>query len=151
MKEQKYPESKIKTAQEFLSKYGLSFDYLDANQKKIVSSYTQLHKHLLLILILLILSIIIFSVGAFIAYQSVKYFVGVNCDLSSLENNDDLRAFGKACFALGFTFCLYSSIAFYVLVCIVFIFARLRTKFKILNAFLPSLKFNSDNETISSE
>jgi hypothetical protein len=145
MKRKQYSESKIKTAQKFLSKYNLTINDLTEQQKKIVVGYTYVKKYFSLFLILLMLSAIVFSIGAFISFQSVKYFIGVNCDLSAIKDNDALRSFGKACFGLGFGFCLYSSVACLMLIYAIINSIVLRTKSKILTAFLPTLKQTSDD------
>ena len=151
MKQKKYSESKIITAQKFLSKYELSFDGLNESQKGIVIGYTQAKKHLLLCVILLTLGIIVCSISAYISYESVKYFIGVNCDLSTIKDNDALRSFGKACFGLGFGSCLYSCVACLMLIYIIVISITLKTKRQILDAFLPVIEQPSDNDQIPNQ
>jgi len=150
MKQKKYSESKVKTAQNFLSKYDLTFDSLDEAQKKVLVNYTSVQKQFLLCLIIFTGSLIIWSFIAYAEYQLANSAIDEIGKISIQENEDTLHRYGKLCFRFGFNFGLYSFVALMMLVCIISYSAGLKAKSQILNAFLPALKQSSNNDNTSS-
>ena len=146
MKPKKYSESKIETAQNFLSKYDLSFESLDESQKEILIGYTQARKNLMLIFCLLFFGLAVNSVGAYISYQTTDS--GIKEIIKTIELNTEsaLFIYGKSCFWWGFTFSLYLFVALLMLVYISLIALSFKGRCKYLNAFLPALKQSFDND-----
>lgn len=150
MKQKKYSESKIKTAQDFLSRYEVSFDALNERQKKNVVGYVTIKKLLALSLSALVFALVVFSVMAYVTYQKADSRIIDISKTSTFENEDALLIYGKTCFKWGFNVGLYSFTAFMMLIYIIFTSVGISTKFYILDAFLPALKQSSDDNQIPS-
>ena len=147
MKPKKYSESKIKTANKFLSKYNLSFEDLNEEQKRFTIKYTYSTKGLVFYLSILLLGVLIFSLQGFIASESINYFIGKGTDLANYELESD----GKICFALGFISCFFYFIASLLLLYGILLPILKKNKLKSLDAFLPDLRLTpiNDKETSS--
>lgn len=149
MKKQKYSESKIETAQKFLSEYDLSFDSLNEVQQRIIVNYTYSRKYYLLCLVLFIFGMIVFSSGAYIVFQTTGSGIDELIKMSILENIDSLCLYGKIYFKSGLVCGLYIFGAFFMLANIIFISTCLQAKFQMLNTFLPAIKYIPDNDKTS--
>ena len=150
MKQKKYSESKIKTAQKFLSKYDLSFNALDEQQKDSVVKYTFARKHLILCLATYIFSMTVFIIAAYLYYTRAQTGIDKIIELSASGEIINARIYGDFCFDKGVLFGMSSFIALYMLMFTIILPLTMRQKRQIIDAFLPALKQSSDNEQITS-
>lgn len=151
MKPKKYTESKIKAADKFLSKYGLSFDALDEQQKIAVVRYCYPKK-------ILWFAILGFSVGciacltmAYLLYTKAHAWIESKSELF-LTPFPFIEEFGNSSFIAGFFVAIYTFTAFLLFIYIIVIPFDVKWRGQVLNAFLPSLKQKqaSDNEQVTS-
>ena len=150
MKQKKYSESKIKTAQKFLSKYDLSFNALDEYQKQSVVKYTSVQKYLTLCLIVYLFSMIVFITGTYLYYTRAQAGIDKVIELSASGEIINARKYGDFCFDKGVLFGSSSFTALYMLISTIILPLTLRQKQQTLDAFLPALKQSPDDNKISS-
>jgi len=144
MKQKKYSESKIKTAQKFLSKYDLTFDDLDEPQKKAVVRQAYGQKYLILCLVVFTFGLITSIVGTYLTYNRTHTYIDKIVELSASGEVINLDKYGAFCFEKGSLVGMHSSCVLYTLLFIITLPLILKVKHQILDAFLPSLKQPSD-------
>lgn len=150
MKPKKYSESKIKTANKFLSKYELTFDSLDQNQKQSVTKYTSFRKCLFLFLVADFFFMTIFITKAYLCHTRAQTELDRIIESLSPEQITNAREFSSFFFEQGL---LVGVLSFSALIMLIYIFLLLkgtRGRFQTINAFLPALKQSSDNEQVTS-
>ncbi|MHC4552687.1 MAG: hypothetical protein ACYSUT_07970 [Planctomycetota bacterium] len=140
MNQKKYSESKIKTAQKFLSKYDLSFNILNESQKKSVVRHTQGRKYLLLCLVTYIFGMTVCVIGAYLYYARAQTGIDKIVELSASGEAINLRKYGVFCFEKGLLVGMSCFSALYILMFTIILPLIMRQKRQILNAFLPALK-----------
>ena len=145
MKQKKYSESKIKTAQKFLSKYELTFDNLNALQKNVIVNYTSTQKYFALSLFTLIIGSIIFALGAYYYYESSFSIINDVTEKFASVETFDLYEFGKICLERGSLIGLYSLVAFVQFLNVILILLFSKRRGQVFDAFLPALKRTSDD------
>jgi len=150
MKQKKYSESKIKTAQKFISKYDLSFDSLNELQKKAVISYTYGQKGLTLCLVIFLFSMAVSIVGAYLFYTRAQTGIDKISELSASGEIINLHEYGQFCFERGCSLGMHSFLALYMLLLSIILPLILRQKRQILDAFLPAIKQSSNDDNTPS-
>ena len=150
MKQKKYSESKVRTAQKFLSKYAIPFDSLDEKQRKVVISYTYGQKLLTLCLVLFSFSLAVSIVGAYLFYTRAQNGIDKITELSVSGEAINLHEYGHFCFDKGCSLGMHSFLALYMLLLIIMLPLILKSKRQILDAFLPAIRQSAENEQIPS-
>ncbi len=146
MKQKKYSDSKIKTAQKFLSKYDLPFETLDESQKKVVINYTGVKKLFWLVLAALIFGFVVDFWGACLIYSHSQTIFDQAAERSASAEKINLHTDERLCFMQGFTVGLEACAALVMLSCIIMFIMISRWRGQVFDAFLPSLKNNIDND-----
>lgn len=146
MKKKVYSVSKIKTAQKFLSKYDLTFESLNEQQKESVVNYTYGRKYTKAGVWLLICCLIFFIAGAYLCYARTLTIYDQVAKASDSGEIINLHNYGKLCFGRGFIVGVFICAAFFALSNLTAIPLILKVNHKIFDAFLPIIKQSSDNE-----
>ena len=150
MKQKKYSESKIKTAQEYLSKFDLTFESLNEPQKKLVVNHTSVQKLFGLSLATLIFALTVFSVIAYIGYSQSESRIEKVAELSLSGESVNLKKFGNSSFSRGASVGAQSCVAFVMFLNIIMLVFTSKWRGQVFNVFLPALKQSSDNDKIPS-
>ena len=141
MKQKKYSEAKIKSSKEFLSKYNLTFDALDEEQKLAVVRYSYPKKILWLATLSLLVGFIACSVMVYLHYTKTY---------TSIENTAELIPFmkenSKSSFIDGFFVGTQTFAAIMFFIYIITIPFTLKWRWQVLNAFLPIIKQSANHE-----